>query len=73
MVHTFKLKNLGCACCAAKMQDGIQALPGVHSARINFLTTKLVIDADEDDGSLLGAAAEKVVKQHEPHCELVRI
>ncbi len=73
MIHTFKLNNLACASCAAKMQDGIQALPGVHSARVNFLTTKLVIDADEADSEVLGAAAEKVVKQYERHCDLVRI
>ncbi len=71
MIHTFKLNNLACASCAAKMQDGIQALPGVHSARLNFLTTKLVIDADEADRKALGAAAAKIVKRHEPHCELV--
>ena len=46
MRKSFKLENLDCANCAAKMEAGINELPGVNKASISFMTSKLMIDAD---------------------------
>ena len=51
MRKSFKLENLDCANCAAKMETGINQLPGVNKASISFMTSKLIIDADTDDGA----------------------
>ena len=40
------LENLGCANCAAKMEQKIQELPGVSAASITFATKQLRISAD---------------------------
>lgn len=48
MRKSFKLENLDCANCAAKMETAIGKLPGVNKATISFMTSKLVLDTDAD-------------------------
>ncbi len=47
MKKTFKMVNLDCANCAAKMEDRIRKLEGVNSANVSFVTQKLVLDAED--------------------------
>ena len=47
MKKHFKLRDLDCANCAAKMEDAIRKLPGVNSATVSFMTQKLTLDADD--------------------------
>lgn len=47
MKKRFHLSDLDCAHCAAKMEDAIRKIDGVHSASVNFLSQKLSIDADD--------------------------
>ena len=47
MKKTFKLQDLDCANCAAKMEDAIKKLDGVNNATVNFMTQKLTLDADD--------------------------
>ena len=65
------LRDLECAHCAAKMEREIQRIDGVQSAKINFFTQKMVIEAADDrfDEALLQAA--RICKRIEPDCELV--
>ncbi|MCH1982331.1 cadmium-translocating P-type ATPase [Ruminococcus sp. OA3] len=44
--RVYILENLGCANCAAKMEQKIQELPGVFAASITFATKQLRISAD---------------------------
>lgn len=46
---TFILEHLGCANCAAKMEQKISALPGITSATITFATKQLRITAMNPD------------------------
>lgn len=48
MHKVFKLQDLDCANCAAKMEHSINKIEGVSSARMNFMTQKLTIDADDE-------------------------
>ena len=47
MKKKFKLTDLDCASCAAKMEAAIQKIDGVHSATVSFLTQKLTLEADD--------------------------
>ena len=58
MRKSFKLENLDCANCAAKMEAGINELPGVNKASISFMTSKLMIDADAADEEALAAIVD---------------
>ena len=48
----FLLENLGCANCAAKMEEKINALPGVESAVITFATKQLRLNAEDPEALL---------------------
>ena len=50
--QVYSLDNLGCAHCAAKMEEAIHNLPGVGSATITFATKKLCVYAEEPDAQI---------------------
>ena len=47
MRKTFKLDELDCANCGAKIEAGIKQIEGVNNAKVTFMTQKLMIDADD--------------------------
>ncbi|NLU52989.1 MAG: cation transporter [Clostridiaceae bacterium] len=65
MKRTFRLEGLGCANCAAKMEREINKLDGVKSATVNFLTTKMVIEADDDKMDRIIEEAGKIISKIE--------
>lgn len=48
MKKKFKMENLDCANCAAKMENAIKKIDGVVDASVSFMTQKLVIEADDE-------------------------
>lgn len=72
MHKTFKLQDLDCANCAAKMQDAIGKLDGVQSARVNFMMQKLTLDADDSRFDAIVDEVERTIRSVEPDCTLVR-
>ena len=72
MKKRFKLENLDCANCAAKMEAAIQKLPGVHSATVSFMTQKLTLEADDDRFDEIVEEAAKACRKVEPDWTLVR-
>ena len=71
MKKTFKIEDLCCANCAAKIEDGISKLEGVESASINFIAQKLIINADEDKFDGIMKQAVKIARKIEPDCTIV--
>ncbi len=68
------LENLGCAHCASRMEEKIQALPGVSAAAITYTTRQLRITADDYDALLPQIQAicssiesEVIVTERKPH------
>ena len=72
MKKTFKLIDLECANCAAKMEDGIKKLSGVNDASVSFLTQKMTVDADDSRFEQIMDEVAKVCSKIEPDCEIVR-
>ncbi len=72
MKKVFKLVDLDCAHCAAKMEDAINKIPGVNQANINFMMMKLTIDADDAQFEHIMDEAAKVCKKIEPDCTIKR-
>ena len=71
MKKKFKLEDLDCANCAAKMEAAIREIPGVMSASVNFLAQKMTIEApDEMFDDIVNKAAECISKV-EPDCKVV--
>ena len=71
MKKTFKLIDLDCANCAAKMEAAIKKLDGVNDASVSFLSQKMTIDAEDDKFDEIIKQAVKVCKKVEPDCEVV--
>ena len=68
MKKRFNLTDLGCASCAAKMEQAIKKLPGVRDASVSFLTQKLTLDADDARFDAIVQEVVKVCKKVEPDC-----
>lgn len=72
MKRTFKLQDLDCANCAAKMEAGIKKLSGVNDAKVSFMSQRLTIDADDAIFDSVVDEAQKICKKIEPDCTIVR-
>ena len=48
MKKKFKLQDLDCANCAAKMEEAIKKIDGVNDASVNFMMQKMTIDAEDE-------------------------
>jgi Cd2+/Zn2+-exporting ATPase len=64
----FILEGLGCANCAAKMEDKISKLKGVTNVSVNFMTKSLALEIEEiNKTEELIAATQKIVTNIESH------
>lgn len=66
MKKTFILEDLECAHCAGKMEEEIKKLDAVTSCSINFLTTKMVLETEDDKMDAVIKEAKKIIKRIEP-------
>ena len=71
MKKTFKLIDLDCANCAAKMEAAIKKLDGVTDATVSFMPQKMTIEGDDARFDDIVKEAVKVCKKVEPDCEVV--
>ena len=71
MKKKFKLDDLDCANCAAKMEDGIKKIDGVTSASVSFMTQKLVIEADDARFDEIMKEVVAVCAKVEPDCKIL--
>lgn len=69
MTKTYRVHNLDCANCAAKLERALNKLDGVNSASVNFFAQKITVDADDVDVVL--PALKKTCKKVEPDMEIV--
>ena len=72
MTRTYRLDEIDCANCARKLQDALCRLDGVGSARVNFLTQKLVLTAADDAFADVERRAIALVADVEPDCKVLR-
>lgn len=71
MKKQFKLMDLDCANCAAKMENVIQKIDGVQSASVSFLSQKLTLEADESRFDDIMKQVVKAIRKIEPDCTVV--
>ena len=73
MKKIYRMQNLDCANCAAKMERSIQKIKGVSDAQVSFMAQRLTLEAEE---SLLPEILEQVkrcVAKVDPNCKVVGI
>ena len=70
MKKTFKMENLDCANCAAKMEAAIKKIDGVNDCSISFMAQKLSIDAEDESFDDIMKAAQKAVTKVYSACNI---
>lgn len=68
MKKKFKLQDLDCANCAAKMEDAIKKIEGVMDANVSFMTQKMTIEADDSRFDEIMKEVAAVCRKVEPDC-----
>jgi len=71
MKKTFRLEELDCANCAAKMERKIKKLKGVDSVEISFMAQKMTIEAADEVFDEVVEEAAKLISKVEPDCRLI--
>ncbi|MCH5198039.1 MAG: cation transporter [Oscillospiraceae bacterium] len=71
MKKTYKLEDLDCANCAAKMERAIAEIEGVKRVTVSFMAQKMVLEADDERFDEILQNAVKCIKKVEPDCKVV--
>ena len=71
MKKIYRMENLDCANCAAKMERSIAKLEGVKQVNVSFLTQKLTLETEGDDQTELMQQVVKLCKKVEPDCRIL--
>jgi copper chaperone CopZ len=72
MKKVFRLEELDCANCAAKMERAAAKVSGVNDVQINFMSQKLTLDADDESFETVLDEVEKVMKKVEKDVSIIR-
>lgn len=71
MKKVFKMVDLDCANCAAKMERAIAAIDGVQSVNVSFLAQKLTIEAEDAKFDAIVKEMVKCVKKVDSECDVI--
>ena len=71
MKKKFKMVDLDCANCAAKMEDAIKKIPGVNDANVSFMMQKMSVDAEDDKFDAIMEEVVRVCAKVEPDCKIL--
>lgn len=72
MKKIYKLEDLDCANCAAKMERAVQKIDGVKTASVSFMTQRMTIDVDDNRFDEIMNEVVKVCRKVEPDCRIIR-
>ena len=71
MTKTYKAE-IGCADCAAKIEEAIGKLEGVQKVRVNFMTQKFKLSADDARFDAILEEAQRIGTRIEPEFAIAR-
>ena len=71
MKKVFRMLDVDCANCAAKMERAINEIDGVTKATVGFLTQKLTLEADDERFDEILQEAIRRCKKVDPEVEVV--
>ena len=73
MRKIYRLKDLDCANCAAKMEDALGKLDGVQSAEVSFMAQRLTLEVDDSRLPEILEQVKACVAKVEPDCKILGI
>ena len=71
MKKKFKLQDLDCANCAAKMEESIKKIDGINDAVVSFMTQKMTVDDDDEPFDEIMDEVVRVCAKVEPDCQIL--
>lgn len=71
MKKSYKVEELCCANCAAKIETAINKLPEVEQATLNFMTLRLTISSDTADWDKLMQDVVAIFAKIEPDSRVI--
>lgn len=71
MKKVYRLEDLDCANCAAKMERAVAKIDGVENVSVSFMAQRMTIEADEARFSEIMEKVVKTCKKIEPDCVIV--
>lgn len=72
MKKSYRLEELECAHCAAKMETAIAKLHGVEKVTISFMTQKMTLETWDERHEAIVEEAQKIIRRIEPDCRIIR-
>lgn len=70
MKKVFILENLDCANCASKIETAISKLDHVEQVSVSFMTTKMILKADDEKMDGVIEECQKIIKKFEPDVKM---
>ena len=71
MKKVYKMQELDCANCAAKMENAIRKIEGVEECSVNFMMQKLTIVCAEEKLDEIMQKAAAACRKIEPDCRIL--
>ncbi len=71
MKQIFRMQDLDCANCAAKMERKIAKIEGVQSVTVNFLAQKLILEAEDAKWAEILPQVDEAVRKVDPDCRVI--
>lgn len=70
MKTTYKMENLDCASCAAKMERAVCKLPEIQNAQVQFITQKMVVETEDAPTPELLQKIQKACRRVDAACKV---
>lgn len=70
MKKAFTIRELDCGNCAQEIEEAASKVPGVNKVRVNFLSERMTLDAEDDKFDAVLEEIKKIVKTIEPDAVL---
>ena len=71
MNKAYRLKDLDCAACAAKLESHLPKINGINSVSVNFMYQKLMVDFDETRKDEILAEIKRITNHIEPEVKIL--
>ena len=71
MKKVFKVEDLDCAHCAAKLEDALNRVNGVNKGSVNFLSEKITLDVEDGKLDEVVKTMVSTAKKIEPDCTIL--
>ena len=71
MKKTFKIEDLDCPNCAAKLEKAISEIDGVKKASVSFIAGKMIVEAEDSDFEAIVTKIPSVAKKTIPDCTVI--